>query len=119
MSAAFVKMSHEQLLYAYTFNSPSGVMMTSQEPQSVNLQLFSADERLQQAVYEITLVKQAAQEAQSPSQVAFLEKYAAQCMAQIAAALRDGPSLKDSCLLESIDIDDLVRTTSAQLERLE
>ncbi len=28
-------------------------------------------------------------------------------------------SLKDSCLLESIDIDDLVRTTSAQLERLE
>lgn len=44
-----------------------------------------------QAMYEISLVRQAVQEAQSPSQVAFLEKYAAQCMAQIAAALRGEP----------------------------
>lgn len=124
-------------------------------------------------MYEISLVKQAVREAESPSQVAFLQKYAAQCIAQVAAALRgeqvrrrpaalcaDLPvhtrlavcvrSLTRGCstyavqaagrrasrqtalhccpamqspegsgLLESIDVEDLVRTTSAQLERLE
>ncbi|KAL4448345.1 hypothetical protein ABPG75_005564 [Micractinium tetrahymenae] len=93
--------------------------MSSQGQTGVCLQLYSAEERLQQAMYEISLVKKAVLEAESPSQVAFLKKYAAQCMAQIAAALRGEQALGDGCLLESIDMDDLVRTTSVQLERLE